>query len=276
METTKTDNNGSVDMKLEVILLEVSDVDRTKAFYQNLGWRLDADFALSDDFHVVQMTPHNSPASIIFGKGLTSTDPASAANLVLAVSDIEEAREELARRGVDVSEIFHFAAGPFNETGENPRVGGRDAEGRPYFSFVSFDDPDGNRWLVQEIQTRLPGREWARSADVDGLAEFLHETEEHHGQYEETHAEHNWWDWYAPYLSARQNGSSPEEASAAADRRMDEVFHIPPKRGTRSYGSYAKNKKPPSAGGFCLSINMVARDGVEPPTRGFSVRCSTN
>ena len=217
-----------IDMKLEVVVLGVSDVDRAKAFYESLGWRLDIDIA-AGDFRGVQMTPHNSEASIIFGKGITTAKSGSGNNLVLAVDDIEAAREDLIARGVKVSEVFHFAGGPLNNSLENPRVVGRDPENRSYFSFASFEDPDGNGWLLQEIQTRLPGREWqstrAQSLDVRTLAELLRETSEHHGNFEKTHAEHHWWDWYAPYLSARQNGSSPEEAAAAANRYMEEVLH---------------------------------------------------
>ena len=161
------------DMKLEVVLLSVSDVDRAKAFYENLGWRLDIDIA-AGDFRGVQMTPHNSAASIIFGKGITSAKPGSAHSLVLAVDDIDAARDDLIARGIDVSEIFHYAAGPFNNAVENPRVGGRDPQGRSYFSFASFEDPDGNGWLIQEITSRLPGREWkstrATAVDVATLA----------------------------------------------------------------------------------------------------------
>ena len=218
-----------IDMKLEVVVLGVSDVDRAKAFYQSLGWRLDIDIA-AGDFRGVQMTPHNSEASIVFGKGITTAKPGSAHSLVLAVDDLDAARDDLIARGIDVSEVFHYAGGPFNNTVENPRVGGRDPEDRSYFSFASFADPDGNGWLLQEITTRLPGREWkstrTRAVDIATLAELLHETEEHHGNYEKTHAEHHWWDWYAPYLSARQNGSSPEEAAAAADRSMEEALNV--------------------------------------------------
>jgi catechol 2,3-dioxygenase-like lactoylglutathione lyase family enzyme len=222
-----------VDMKLEVVLLGVTDVDRAKAFYQSLGWRLDIDVAKGDDFRGVQVTPHNSGASIIFGKGITSAKPGSAHSLVLAVDDIDAARADLIARGVDVSEVFHYAGGPFNNAVENPRVGGRDPQGRSYFSFASFEDPDANGWLLQEIQTRLPGREWmstrARGMDVAALAALLRETAEHHDHYEKTHGEHHWYDWYAPYLSARQNGSSPEEAAAAADRYMEEVLQVRPR-----------------------------------------------
>jgi len=214
-----------MDMKLEVLVIPVSDVDRAKAFYQKLGFRLDIDYVANENFRILQFTPPNSETSIIFGKGVTSAKPGSIDQLVLAVDDVDAARNDLIGRGIDVSEVFHYAGGPFNNAEKNPRVGGRDPQGRSYFSFASFQDPDGNGWLLQEITTRLPGREWKstweKATDVATLAKLLRETEEHHGQYEKTHAKHNWWDWYAPYLSARQNGSSPEEAAAAADRYMD-------------------------------------------------------
>jgi hypothetical protein len=147
------------------------------------------------------------------------------------VDDINAARDDLIFRGVDVSEVFHYAGGPFNNTIENPRVSGRDPQGRSYFSFASFEDPDGNTWLLQEIKTRLPGREWksTQSSDVTTLADLLRETAEHHDHFEKTHAEHHWSEWYAPYLSARQNGSSPEEAAATANRYMEEVLHVLPR-----------------------------------------------
>jgi len=205
-----------VDMKLEAVLLAVTDVDRAKAFYQKLGWRIDID-VVRGDFRGVQVTPHNSAASIIFGKGLIP-----AHSLILAVKDIDAARNDLLARGVDVSEVFHYPAGPFNTTAENPRASGRDPERRSYMSFVSFEDPDGNSWVLQEITTRFPGRVWETPpTDVATLAELLHETSEHHDHFEKTHGKHNWWDWYAPYLSARQNGSSFEEATTAADRYME-------------------------------------------------------
>ena len=222
-----------MDMKLEVLVVPVSDVDRAKAFYEKLGFRLDIDYVANENFRVVQFTPPGSEASIIFGKGITAPEPGSVQGLVLAVIDIDAARDDLIARGVDVTDVFHYAGGPFNETVENPRASGRDPEGRSYFSFASFEDPDGNGWLLQEIQTRLPGGEWkltrARAMDVATLAELLRETAEHHDHYEKTHAEHHWWDWYAPYLSARQNGSSLEEAAAAGDRHMEEVFHVLPR-----------------------------------------------
>ncbi len=220
---------NSPNMKLEVVVFTVSDVDRTKAFYENLGWRLDIDIA-EGGYRNVHVTPPHSDASIIFGKGVTPANSGSVQNLVLAVDDLDAAREDLIARGVNVSEIFHYAGGPFNNAVENPRVSGRDPEGRSYFSFASFEDPDGNIWLLQEITTRFPGRLWdstpARDMDIATLATLLRETAEHHDSYEKTHGEHDWWDWYAPYLSARQNGSSPEEAAAAADRYMEEVLPV--------------------------------------------------
>jgi catechol 2,3-dioxygenase-like lactoylglutathione lyase family enzyme len=213
-----------MDMKLEVVVIPVSDVDRAKTFYEKLGWRFDGDFSGGENLRAIQFTPPNSPGSIIFGKGITSAKPGSACGLVLAVENVDAARADLVARGVEVSEPFHYGGLVFN-TGKDARIGGRDPEGRSYFSFASFKDPDGNEWLLQEITTRFPGREWeqkqARTTDVARLAELLQETSEHHDPYEKTHGKHNWWDWYAPYLSARQNGSSPEEAAAAADRYMN-------------------------------------------------------
>jgi len=223
--STKRKDIMPVDMKLEVVVIGVSDVDRAKAFYEKLGWRLDADFAKGDKFRVIQFTPHNSSASIIFGKGVPAAQPGTVQSLTLAVTDIVAARAELAGRGADISEVFHYAEGPFNATGDRPRVSGPDPERRSYYSFAAFNDPDGNGWLLQEIKTRLPGREW-NALDVSGLADLLHETEEHHGPYETTHAPHHWWDWYAAYFNARRDGSSPDEAEAAAERYMKEVLGI--------------------------------------------------
>ena len=222
----------TMDMKLEVLLLPVSDVDRAKLFYEKLGFRLDIDY-VKEEFRAVQFTPPGSEVSINFGKGITSAQPGSIDGLVLAVYDIEAARDNLIARDVEVSEVFHYAGGPFNSATENPRVSGRDPEGRSYYSFASFEDPDGNGWLLQEIRTRLPGREWnltrPQAVDVATLAGLLRETEQHHGRFEKTHAEHHWWDWYASYLSSRQSGSNTEDADAAADRYMEEVLHVPPR-----------------------------------------------
>ena len=218
-----------VDMKFEVVVIGVSDVNRARDFYKSLGWRLDADFDRGD-FRGVQVTPPNSKASIIFGKGISAPKPGALSSLLLAVDDIDAARNELVARGVEVSEVFHFAAGPLAELGENPRVAGRDPEGRSYFSFASFKDPDGNGWLLQEVTTRLPGREWETApTDVATLASLLRETGEHHDQFEKSHAEHHWSDWYASYMSARQNKSSPEESVAIANRYMEEVLKVLPR-----------------------------------------------
>jgi catechol 2,3-dioxygenase-like lactoylglutathione lyase family enzyme len=143
---------ASIDMKLEVVTLPVSDVDRAKSFYESLGWRTDADFALAGDGRVVQLTPPHSNCSIAFGKGLTTAEPGSAQRLELVVSDIDAAREDLIGRGVEVSDVFHLDGGRF--------VPGPDPDHRSYLSYASFNDPDGNGWLLQEITTRLPGREW--------------------------------------------------------------------------------------------------------------------
>ncbi len=147
-----------VDYKLEVVVVPVSDVDKAKDFYQALGWRLDADFAKSEDFRVVQLTPPGSPCSIIFGTGLTSAAPGSADGLQLVVTDIEAARNELTSHGAEVSEVFHDAGGVFHHGGTGGRAAGPAPNHQSYGSFVSFSDPDGNRWYVQEITTRLPGR----------------------------------------------------------------------------------------------------------------------
>ena len=220
-----------MNMKLEVVIVPVSDVDRTKAFYEKAKFRLDIDI-VNENFRGIQFTPPQSEASIIFGEGVTSAKPGSL-ELVLAVDDLDAARDDLIARGVKVSEVFNYAGGPFNNAVENPRVAGRDPQGRSYLSFASFEDPDGNGWLLQEIQARLPGREWkpARgpATDVATLARLLRETAEHHDHYEKTHAEHHWWDWYAPYLSARQNGSSPEEAAAAAALYMEKLGNAVPR-----------------------------------------------
>ena len=142
---------GTIDMKLEVVTLPVSDVDRAKRFYQSLGWRLDADIAVGDAFRVVQLTPTQSACSVAFGKGVTTGEPGSVQRLILAVDDIDAARADLVSRGIEISGLFHLAGGP---------VPGPDPEGHSYQTYASFSDPDGNGWLLQEIKTRLPGREW--------------------------------------------------------------------------------------------------------------------
>ncbi|MCW2994689.1 MAG: glyoxalase [Conexibacter sp.] len=147
-----------MDMKLEVVVLPVGDVDRAKAFYEQLGWRLDADFPVGDDFRVVQLTPPGSQASIIFGDGLTTAEPGSVEGLQLTVFDIDEARAEIAGRGVEISELWHDAGGVFHHGGTEGRVSGPHPERADYGTFASFDDPDGNGWILQEIKQRLSGR----------------------------------------------------------------------------------------------------------------------
>jgi catechol 2,3-dioxygenase-like lactoylglutathione lyase family enzyme len=199
-----------MNFKLEVIIIPVSDVDRAKRFYENLGWRLDADFA-NGDFRVVQLTPPNSEASIIFGKGITPAKRGSADSLVLAVDDVDAARADLIARGVDVSQVFHYAGGPFNNAVENPRVTGHDQQGRSYYSFASFEDLDGNGWLLQEIKKRLPGRidsAATRFGSASDLASGLRRAEAAHGEHEKRTGERdaNWPDWYAKYMVAEQAG----------------------------------------------------------------------
>jgi catechol 2,3-dioxygenase-like lactoylglutathione lyase family enzyme len=150
-----------MDLKLEVIVVPVSDVDRAKAFYEKLGFRLDIDFVPNENYRVIQFTPPGSAASIIFGKGVTSAQPGSIDGLVLAVYDIDAARRELLSRGANVSEVFHDAGGGLGggfQAGTQGRAPGPDPEGRSYASYASFNDPDGNGWLLQEIKERLPGR----------------------------------------------------------------------------------------------------------------------
>ena len=206
-----------VDMKFEIVVIPVSDVDRAKEFYGRLGWRLDADYDSGKDFRVIQFTPPGSGCSIIFGKNVTPAAPGSAQGLYLIVSDIAAARKELLDRGVEISEVFHDATGVYTGTDEpylfgRVRVSGPDAEHRSYRSFASFRDPDGNGWLLQEITARLPGR-GVSNFDVATMAELLRETEEHHGKYEPTAPKHHWSGWYAAYIVARQNGKTPEEAA---------------------------------------------------------------
>jgi catechol 2,3-dioxygenase-like lactoylglutathione lyase family enzyme len=200
-----------MNMKLEVVIVPVSDVDRAKAFYEKVGFRLDIDVA-NGNFRGIQFTPPQSEASIIFGKGVTSAKPGSIDQLVLAVDDIDAARSDLIARGVDVSEVFHYAGGPFNNALTNARVDGRDPQGRSYFSFASFQDPDGNGWLLQEITTRLPGRvdsAATRFGSASDLASALRRAEAAHGEHEKRTGERdaNWPDWYAAYMVAEQAGT---------------------------------------------------------------------
>jgi catechol 2,3-dioxygenase-like lactoylglutathione lyase family enzyme len=207
---------ASVDMKFEIVVIPVSDVDRAKEFYQKLGWRLDADYDNGKDFRVIQVTPPGSGCSVIFGKNVTGAAPGSAKGLYLIVSDIEAARGNLLRRGVTVSEVFHGAADVYAGPDEpylfgRIRVNGPDPEHRSYRSFASFSDPDGNGWLFQEITTRLPGRIDATVttfASATDLASALRRAEAAHGEHEKRtgQRDENWPDWYAAYMVAEQSG----------------------------------------------------------------------
>ena len=205
-----------VDMKFEIVVIPVSNVDRAKEFYSRLGWRLDADYDDGNDFRVIQFTPPGSGCSVIFGKNVTAAAPGSAQGLYLIVSDIETARRELIALGVEVSEVFHDAGGVYAGPDEpylfgRRRVGGRDPEHRSYRSFASFRDPDGNGWLFQEITTRLPGRIDSTTtsfASANDLASAFRRAEAAHGEHEKRTGEHdaNWADWYAAYMVAEQAG----------------------------------------------------------------------
>ncbi len=209
----------TLDMKLEVAIVPVSDADRAKSFYSSLGWREDADFVFTEDFRVLQFTPPGSQASIIFGTGVTpAVATAPAGTLMLAVDDIEAARADLIERGVEVSEVFHGQAFSADGQGREP---GADPERQSYSSYASFSDPDGNKWLLQEVTSRLPGR--VDEPDVGKLAGLLLETALHHDAFEKAAPAHDWWDWYAPYLSARQQGTDSAQATAAADLYMKEA-----------------------------------------------------
>ena len=219
---TDTPTAATVDLKLEVVVIPVSDVDRAKRFYGSLGWRLDADFAFDDGFRVVQFTPPGSGCSVQFGTSITSAAPGSAQGLYLIVSEIEAARDELFARGAGISEVFHAGTpgAQFRRDGTSGRVSGPAPDHASYGSFATFSDPDGNSWLLQEIKTRLPGRGLSNS-DVETLTELLREAEEHHGEYEPTAPKHHWSGWYAAYIVARQRGRAPEEAAKDAALHME-------------------------------------------------------
>ncbi|HWW97790.1 MAG TPA: VOC family protein [Edaphobacter sp.] len=214
-DATKDASVARVDMKFEIVVIPVSDVDRAKEFYGNLGWRLDADYA-TDNFRVIQFTPPGSGCSVIFGKNVTAAAPGSAQGLYLIVTDLAAARDELLGRGVKISEVFHnegVYAGP-----DEPylfgrvRVSGPDPEHRSYRSFASFSDPDGNGWLFQELTTRLPGRIDSAAtsfASASDLASALRRAAAAHGEHEKRtggQRDENWPDWYAEYMVSEQSG----------------------------------------------------------------------
>ncbi|MRJ76567.1 glyoxalase [Aeromicrobium sp. SMF47] len=212
-ESSTTSKDVVPDMKLEVIVLPVSDVDRAKSFYAGLGWREDADLPVSDDFRVVQYTPTGSGTSIIFGRGVTSAAPGSVKGLHLIVSDLESVRAGLIDRGIAVSEIFHDEGGIFHHQDEQGRVSGPDPQHHSYGSFASFEDPDGNGWIFQEITTRLPGRIDPASttfSTVGDLAGALRRAAAAHGEHEARtgHEDENWPDWYAEFMVREQSGEA--------------------------------------------------------------------
>jgi catechol 2,3-dioxygenase-like lactoylglutathione lyase family enzyme len=204
---------GTVDLKLEVVVIPVADVDRSKEFYGGLGWRLDADFPFDNGFRVVQYTPPGSGCSVQFGTKMTSAEPGSAQGLYLIVSDIAAARDDLVAHGADASEVFHAGApgAQFQRDDTSGRVSGPAPDHASYFTFATFSDPDGNTWLLQEITTRLAGRvdtETAFASAAD-LANALRRAEAAHGEHEQRTGERdeNWPDWYAAYMVAEQAGT---------------------------------------------------------------------
>jgi catechol 2,3-dioxygenase-like lactoylglutathione lyase family enzyme len=214
-----TSNAGAAkaDMKFEIVIIPVSDVDRAKEFYTKLGWRLDGDFTNGDDWRGIQFTPPGSGCSVIFGKNITPAAPGSAQGLYLIVSDIEAVRKELLDRGVEISEVFHGGDNVFAGPDEpylfgRIRVSGPDPEHRSYRSFASFRDPDGNGWLLQELTTRLPGRIDSAAtmfASANDLASAMRRASVAHGKHEERtggQRDENWPDWYAAYMVAEQTG----------------------------------------------------------------------
>jgi catechol 2,3-dioxygenase-like lactoylglutathione lyase family enzyme len=208
-EATSDKNVGKVAMKLEVVTIPVADVDRAKQFYQSLGWRLDADFDKGGE-HVVQVTPPGSPCSVHFGTGLTTARPGSGHGLLLIVSDIQAARDELVRRGVEPSEVFHLPG--FSRVDRSARLSGPSPDFPSYGTFLSFQDPDGNEWLLQEVTTRLPGRVDPGAisfGSASDLASAFRRAEKAHGEHEKRTGvrDVNWPEWYAAYMVAEQAGT---------------------------------------------------------------------
>ena len=208
-ETANIPIDGTVDLKLEVVAIPVADIDRAKAFYAGLGWSVDADFMVGKEFRAVQLTPPGSPCSIhLDTKGV----PGSAHGMFLVVSNVETARRDLAARGVDVSEIFHY-------DGDHHAVPGLNPKRQSYGSYASFSDPDGNRWVLQEVKTRLPGRGLSR--DVGTLTELLRDAEKLHGEHGPTAPKHHWSEWYAGYIVARERGRTSDEAATDATLHIE-------------------------------------------------------
>jgi catechol 2,3-dioxygenase-like lactoylglutathione lyase family enzyme len=216
-EEPRTAETARVDMKLEVVVIPVSDVDRAKEFYSRLGWRLDADVATGEDFRLIQFTPPGSGSSVQFGTNLTSAAPGSLQSTYLIVSDIAAVRDELARSEIEITDVFHCATGfacRFGGAAAPGRIGGRGSDDGSYSSFASFSDPDGNSWLLQEVTTRLPGRidpaatSFASAAD---LSQALRRAAAAHGEHEVRtgQADPDWPDWYAEYMVRERAGEEP-------------------------------------------------------------------
>ena len=224
-DATHTRTAPTTDLKLEVVVIPVSDVDRAKRFYESLGWRLDADFASGEDWRLVQMTPPGSPCSVMFGKGFTPAAPGSVQGTFLVVDDLEAARARLIGHGVEVSEVFHFDGSLLRVAGPRGRVPGPDPEGRSYFSFASFSDPDGTAGCFRRSQRGFPDGGSARTSDADRASA---ETEERHGGYEPTAPKHHWSEWYAAYIVAREQGRTPEDAAKDGALHIDHSGdHVP-------------------------------------------------
>jgi catechol 2,3-dioxygenase-like lactoylglutathione lyase family enzyme len=200
---TQMPSAATVDLKLEVVVIPVSNIDRASRFYQGLGWRLDADLGAGEN-RVVQLTPPGSPCSIHLRQANSGRVPGSVQGTFLVVDDMQAARAELVGRGAKVSDVFH--------TGTTGPAPGPDPEGHSYTTFASFSDPDGNGWLLQEIKSRLPGRGFS-SLDLATLIELLREAENHHGAYEPTAPKHHWSEFYGAYIVAREQGKTPEQAA---------------------------------------------------------------
>ena len=225
MSTTDVDprSGGSAtrtnaDLKLEVVVIPVSDADRSKAYYANLGWRLDADFGFDNGFRVVQLTPPGSGTSVQFGTKISTAAPGSAQGIYLVVSDVSSARDEVAARGADISEVFHPSTpgGQFEPAGGDARLAGMEQDRASYGSFATLRDPDGNTWLLQEVTTRLPGRidaDGTSYASIADLAGAMRRASVAHGQHEARigKADEDWPDWYATYMVAEQSGAQLPE-----------------------------------------------------------------
>lgn len=212
---------AAVSSKLEAVVIPVADVDRAKRFYGELGWRLDADFAFDNGFRVVQFTPPGSACSVQFGTGMTTAAPGSAQGLYLIVSDIDVAREEFAKRGVAISEVFHpeVPGAQFQPEGAAGRVSGPAPARASYSSFATFSDRDGNGWLLQEVQQRLPGR--GLGHDRATFIALLREAESAHGTYGSGAPQHHWSEWYAGYILGREEGRTQDDAAADATAQIE-------------------------------------------------------